>query len=93
MTRAERIAAFPRLPGERILALDRAMGTMIPSHKPSEADYRATSRRHWLSDLKGNNDLLTLARPQPILDAHARFLGDIVAANANRQALAALAMA
>ena len=93
MTRAERIAAFRRLLGERMLVLDRAMGTMIPSHNLREADYRGTCGRDWPSNLKGNNDLPTLTRPHLIRDARARFPGDVVVANANRQASAALATA
>ncbi len=84
MTRAERVAAFRRLLGERILVLDGAMGTMIQSHNPSEADYRGARFRDWPSDLKGNNDLLTLTRPQLIRDMHARFLAagaDIIETN------------
>ena len=84
MTRAERVSAFRRLLGERILVLDGGMGTMIQSHNPGEADYRGARFRDWSCDLKGNNDLLTLTRPELVRDIHARFLAagaDIIETN------------
>ncbi len=47
----------------RILFLDGAMGTMIQRHKLEEADYRGERFADWPSDLKGNNDLLSLTQP------------------------------
>ena len=84
MTRSERVAAFRRLLTERILVLDGAMGTMIQAHKPTEADYRGTRFRDWASDLKGNNDLLSLTRPELIREIHGQFLAagaDIIETN------------
>jgi len=84
MTRSDRVAAFRRLLTERILVLDGAMGTMIQAHKPTEADYRGTRFREWGSDLKGNNDLLTLTRPELIREIHGQFLAagaDIIETN------------
>ncbi|HEY7906876.1 MAG TPA: hypothetical protein VIC53_08140, partial [Wenzhouxiangella sp.] len=46
--------------GERILVLDGAMGTMIQAHRLSEADYRGERFKDHASDLKGNNDLLSI---------------------------------
>jgi 5-methyltetrahydrofolate--homocysteine methyltransferase len=84
MTRSERVAAFRRLLGERILIFDGAMGTMIQAAKPTEADYRGTRFQDWPCDLKGNNDLLTLTRPELVRGIHAQFLSagaDIIETN------------
>ena len=59
---------------QRILFLDGAMGTMIQRHKLGEADYRGERFSNWPSDLKGNNDLLALSRPQIIADIHRQYL-------------------
>ena len=72
--RAARIAWLKRALGERILCLDGAMGTMIQREKLEEADYRGERFADWPSDLKGNNDLLVLTRPQTIADIHRAFL-------------------
>ncbi|MFC0180500.1 methionine synthase [Thorsellia kenyensis] len=69
---------------ERILLLDGAMGTMIQSHKLEEADYRGERFKDWPSDLKGNNDLLVLTRPDIILSIHEQYLeagADIIETN------------
>ncbi|MEX0900447.1 MAG: methionine synthase [Gammaproteobacteria bacterium] len=60
--------------GRRILCLDGAMGTMIQRHRLVEADYRGERFKEWASDLRGNNDLLTLTQPQLIADIHRGFL-------------------
>ena len=58
---------------ERILVLDGAMGTMIQRHKLEEEDFR----KGWFEDhkdsLKGNNDLLSLTRPEIIEDIHRQY--------------------
>ncbi len=59
---------------ERILILDGAMGTMIQRLKLSESDYRGERYKDWPSDLKGNNDLLCLTKPEAIRAIHARYL-------------------
>ena len=82
--RPERIREFRRLLGERILVLDGAMGTVIQSHRLGEADYRGDRFGGWPKDLKGNNDLLVLTRPELIGDIHRRYLeagADIVETN------------
>ena len=69
---------------ERILILDGAMGTMIQRYKLQEADYRGARFRDWPSDLRGNNDLLCLTRPDIIRDIHRAYLeagADIVETN------------
>jgi 5-methyltetrahydrofolate--homocysteine methyltransferase len=75
---------FTELLDERILFLDGAMGTMIQRHKLEEADYRGTRFADWPSDLKGNNDLLSLTQPQIIRDIHMQYLeagADIIETN------------
>jgi len=59
---------------QRILLLDGAMGTMIQSYKLEEADYRGERFADWVSDLKGNNDLLSLTQPHIIKEIHAAYL-------------------
>ncbi|PJC70440.1 MAG: methionine synthase, partial [Zetaproteobacteria bacterium CG_4_8_14_3_um_filter_59_5] len=58
----------------RILILDGAMGTMIQRHKLEEADYRGERFADWHSELKGNNDLLSLTRPHIIRGIHEEYL-------------------
>ena len=75
---------FTQLLDERILFLDGAMGTMIQRHKLGEADYRGERFADWPSDLKGNNDLLSLTQPHIIRDIHTRYLeagADIIETN------------
>lgn len=69
---------------ERIAMLDGAMGTMIQQHILSEDDFRGARFADWSQDLKGNNDLLTLTRPEIIRDIHlgfARAGADIISTN------------
>jgi len=72
--RPERVREFRRLLGERVLVLDGAMGTVIQSYRLGEADYRGERFRDWPKDLKGNNDLLVLTRPEVIGEIHRRYL-------------------
>lgn len=68
----------------RILVLDGAMGTMIQRYKLSEDDYRGERFKDHASDLKGNNELLSLVRPDIIKDIHAAYLdagADIIETN------------
>ncbi len=58
----------------RILVLDGAMGTMIQRHGLSEEDYRGERFSDWPSDVKGNNDLLTLTQPAIISTIHRQYL-------------------
>ncbi len=69
-----RAASLPRLLRERILILDGAMGTMIQRYKLSEADYRGTRFADHRIDVKGNNELLLLTRPQVISEIHEQYL-------------------
>ncbi|HKO79608.1 MAG TPA: homocysteine S-methyltransferase family protein [Chitinophagaceae bacterium] len=69
---------------KRILVIDGAMGTMIQRHKLTEADYRGERFKDWPSDLKGNNDLLSITQPQIIIGIHKQYLeagADIIETN------------
>ena len=69
---------------QRILILDGAMGTMIQQHKLTEADYRGARFADHARDLKANNDLLLLTRPEVIRGIHAEYLAagaDIIETN------------
>ncbi len=69
---------------QRILILDGAMGTMIQRHGLQEADYRGARFKDHPKELKGNNDLLLLTRPEVIRGIHAGYLAagaDIVETN------------
>jgi len=84
MERKERIASLMRVLDERILLLDGAMGTMIQSFGLTEDDYRGERFSDWKRDLKGNNDLLSITRPDVIRDIHNQFLSvgaDIIETN------------
>ena len=59
---------------DRILVLDGAMGTMIQRYALAEADFRGTLLAEHPQQLKGNNDLLVLTRPDVIRDIHSRYL-------------------
>jgi 5-methyltetrahydrofolate--homocysteine methyltransferase len=58
----------------RFMFLDGAMGTMVQLHKLSEADYRGERFKNHPKDLKGNNDLLVLTKPEVIYDIHINYL-------------------
>lgn len=59
---------------ERILVLDGAMGTMIQRHILEEADFRGERFKNHPYPLKGNNDLLSITRPDIIKDIHRQYL-------------------
>ena len=67
-------AGLPALLARRIAIIDGAMGTMIQRHKLGEADFRAERFADHPKDLKGNNDLLVLTRPDIILEIHGQYL-------------------
>ena len=77
-----------------ILFLDGAMGTMIQRYQLEEKDYRGARFADWHTDLKGNNDLLSLTRPdiiQAIQQAYLEAGSDILETNtfnANRISMA-----
>src|SRR5688572_14253951 len=59
---------------ERILIIDGAMGTMIQRHTLEEADFRGERFKNHAFPLKGNNDVLSLTRPDIIKDIHLQYL-------------------
>lgn len=68
----------------KILILDGAMGTMIQRFKLNEEDYRGTRFKDWKTDLKGNNDLLSITQPDIIKNIHLEYFeagADIIETN------------
>jgi 5-methyltetrahydrofolate--homocysteine methyltransferase len=77
-------AEFARALGSRIMILDGAMGTMIQQYKLSEADFRSERFAAHGKDVKGNNELLSLTRPDIILAIHKEYLAagcDVIETN------------
>ena len=75
---------FARLLGKRILILDGAMGTMIQRYKLGEADFRGQRFADHSKDVKGNNELLSLVRPDVISEIHRQYLeagADVIETN------------
>jgi 5-methyltetrahydrofolate--homocysteine methyltransferase len=66
--------ALAALMQERIAIIDGAMGTMIQRYKLGEADFRSERFAEHPTDLKGNNDLLVLTRPDVIREIHGQYL-------------------
>lgn len=78
MTKIQEIAK------QKILILDGAMGTMIQRYKLEEDDYRGERFKHHAHPLKGNNDLLSITRPEIIKEIHRQYFqagADIVETN------------
>ncbi len=79
-----RAQALPEILRQRIVVLDGAMGTMIQRYKLGEADFRGERFKDHAKDLKGNNDLLQLTRPDVIREIHEQYLAagaDIIETN------------
>jgi len=77
-------SAFINLMRERILVLDGAMGTMIQALKLDEEGYRGARFDAWNREVRGNNDLLNLSRPDAVRDIHLAYFragADIVSTN------------
>ena len=75
---------FANLLKERILVLDGAMGTIIQECELNESDFRGELFSKHNKDLKGNNDILCLTRPELITEIHEKYLEagcDIVETN------------
>ncbi|MDM0053080.1 homocysteine S-methyltransferase family protein [Variovorax sp. J22R115] len=70
-TRAQQL---PAILAQRIAILDGAMGTMIQRFKLTEAQYRGERFKDFPRDVKGNNELLSLTRPDVIRDIHEGYL-------------------
>ena len=77
-------AALPALLAQRIVIIDGAMGTMIQRYKLGDADYRGARFQDHPKDLKGNNEMLQLTRPDVLREIHAAYLAagaDIIETN------------
>ena len=70
-TRAQNL---PEILTQRIVILDGAMGTMIQQYKLTESDYRGARFAAHSTDVKGNNELLSLTRPDVISEIHEQYL-------------------
>jgi 5-methyltetrahydrofolate--homocysteine methyltransferase len=90
ITPTHRLPLSPRgvllrdLLAQRLVFLDGAMGTMLQRHKLGEADYRGDRFKDHPTDLKNNNDLLVLTRPELVLEVHRQYLAagaDIIETN------------
>ena len=76
--------AFTALLEQRVVIFDGAMGTMIQRHRFSEAQFRGERFKDWRSDLRGNNDLLSLTQPSVIEEIHRAYLdagADVISTN------------
>jgi len=72
--RDNRIQLLHTALNDRILILDGAMGSLIQSYQLEEQDYRGDRFADWPSDIKGNNDLLSITRPDIIKAIHKAYL-------------------
>jgi|UniRef100_UPI0035E3EB64 5-methyltetrahydrofolate--homocysteine methyltransferase len=73
-TVSNKIDALHQQLAQRIMVLDGGMGTMIQSYRLEEEDYRGSRFADWPCDLKGNNDLLVLSKPDVIREIHDAYL-------------------
>ncbi len=81
---SNKVEELKRQLSERILVLDGGMGTMIQSYRFDESDFRGERFAQWPCDLKGNNDLLVLSKPETIAEIHSAYFAagaDIVETN------------
>lgn len=79
-----KLVELEHLLARQILFIDGAMGTMIQAYKLDEQDYRGERFKDWHTDLKGNNDLLSLTHPEKIAAIHEAYLevgADIIETN------------
>lgn len=79
-----KLATLKEIVSQRIMVLDGAMGTMIQPYKLEEKDFRGERFASWKKDVKGNNDLLNITRPDIIVQIHRDYLeagADIIETN------------
>ncbi len=84
LTREQRLALLEPELARRIVVLDGGYGTEIQKLRLSEADYRGDRFRDWPTELRGNNDLLALTKPDAIAAIHTAYLAagaDIIETN------------
>jgi 5-methyltetrahydrofolate--homocysteine methyltransferase len=75
MTRSERVAALRAVSKQRILVLDGSWGVMIQKRGLDEADYRGDRFAAHPGQMKGNNDILCLTRPDIVTELHDAYFG------------------
>jgi 5-methyltetrahydrofolate--homocysteine methyltransferase len=73
-SRTERLQLLKSLLAQRVVVLDGAMGTMIQDLNLTETDFRGDLFADYHMDIKGNNDILVLTKPEAILNIHLSFL-------------------
>ena len=76
--------AFKTLLEQRIVVMDGAMGSMLQQYQLTEADFRGERFADWPQPLQGNNDLLSLVRPDIVGAIHRAYLdagADLVSTN------------
>ena len=84
MRRTPAFETLTKIMEERVLVIDGAMGTSIQRYKLSEADYRGERYKGHTHDLKGNNDILVLTKPDVIAEIHNGYLeagADVIETN------------
>lgn len=84
LSETKALVALKSLLERKILFLDGAMGTMIQQYPLTEADFRGDRFKNHSKDLKGNNDLLSITRPDVIAEIHRKYLdagADIISTN------------
>ena len=84
MSHTDATATLDALLRRRILVLDGAMGTMVQRHKLTEADFRGARFADHPRDLRGDNEVLCLTRPDVIRQIHDEYLAagaDIIETN------------
>ena len=73
MTRSERVVLLHRETESRILVLDGAMGTMIQQQELTEAEFRGERFKEHSKEIRGNNDIVALSRPDLLRDIHTLY--------------------
>ena len=84
ISKTETFAILEKIISERIVVIDGAMGTMIQRYKLKEDDFRGERYKNHSHDLKGNNDVLVVTRPDVIGEIHDKYLeagADIIETN------------
>ena len=74
LAKSEAFEHLEKLMEKQILFIDGAMGTMIQRYKLGEEDYRGERYANHSHELKGNNDLLVITRPDVISEIHMAYL-------------------
>jgi 5-methyltetrahydrofolate--homocysteine methyltransferase len=84
LPKSDAFAVIDKIMSERIMIIDGAMGTSVQAYKLKEEDFRAERYKDHENDLKGNNDILVLTRPDVIKEIHSAYLAagaDIIETN------------